>query len=156
MEDARRTYNIDDEFGDFYVFYSFDGTKSKEIHINMVETIKGLQKDIHFYKFDNERLMRDKEKEDDFNVKLMKSLDIIEYKMCKETKSIRSRSPRSHNEKIREARNKYRHHHHSPKHLFSKVCNSSSPYPIKKHKKRTRVDDQYGELNKIKPRTFGI
>jgi hypothetical protein len=90
----------------------------------MVETIKGLQKDIHFYKFDNERLMRDKEKEDDFNLKLMKSLDIIEYKMCKETKSIRSRSPRSHNEKIREVRNIDRHHHHSPNHLFSKVCNS--------------------------------
>jgi hypothetical protein len=156
MEDARRTYNIDDEFGDLYVFYGVDGTKSKEIHINMVETIKGLQNDIHFYKVDNERLMRDKEKQDDFNVKLMQILDIIEYKMCKETKSIRSRSRRSHNEKIREASNIDRHHHHSPKHLFSKVCNSSSTYPIKKHKKRTRVDDLYGEMNKIKPPTFDI
>jgi hypothetical protein len=39
--------------------------------MNLVETIKGLQKYVQIYKFDNERLMRDKEKQDDFNVKLM-------------------------------------------------------------------------------------
>jgi hypothetical protein len=74
--------------------------------------------------------------------------------MDKETKSSRSRSHRSHNEKRRETRSIDRHHHHSPKNLFRKACNSSSPTPIKKHKRRTGVDKIQGEMNKINPPTF--
>jgi hypothetical protein len=44
MEDAQRTYSPDDEFGDLYVGLGVDGTKSKEECMNLVETIKGLQK----------------------------------------------------------------------------------------------------------------
>jgi hypothetical protein len=99
MEDAQRTYNHDDEFGDLYVGLGVDGTKSKEEHINLVETIKGLQKDVQSYKVDNERLMKAKEQQDDFNIKLMQSLDIIEKKMDKEIESSRSRSHRSHDER---------------------------------------------------------
>jgi hypothetical protein len=47
--------------------------------------VEVLQKDVQSYKDDNERLMRAKEQQDDFNVKLMQSLDIIEKKMDKET-----------------------------------------------------------------------
>jgi predicted RNase H-like nuclease (RuvC/YqgF family) len=85
MEDVQRTYSPDDEFRDLYVGLGVDGTKSKEECMNLVETIKGLQKDVQSYKADNERLMRAKEQQDDFNVKLMQSLDIIENKMDKET-----------------------------------------------------------------------
>jgi hypothetical protein len=91
-------------FRDLYVGLGVDGTKSKEERINLVETIKGLQKYVQSYKVDNERLMKAKEQQDDFNVKLMQSLDIIEKKMDKETESSRSRSHRSHDEKRREAR----------------------------------------------------
>ena len=87
IEDACRTYSSDDEFGVLYVFYGVDGSKYKENHINIVETIKRLQNCIYFYKVDNEMLMKDQEKQDDFNVKLMKSLERIEKKMCKETES---------------------------------------------------------------------
>ena len=87
IEYAWRTYSYDDEFGVLYVFYGVDGSKYKENHIKMVETIKGLQKCIYFYEVDNEMIMKDQEKQDDFNVKLMKSLEIIEKKMCKETES---------------------------------------------------------------------
>jgi hypothetical protein len=45
--------------------------------------------------------MKTKEKQDDFNIKLMQSLDRIEKKMDKETESSRSRIYRSHDEKIR-------------------------------------------------------
>jgi hypothetical protein len=85
MEDAQRTYNHDDEFRDLYVGLGVDGTKSKEECINLVETIKGLQKYVQIYKVDNERLMKAKEQQDDFNIKLMQILDIIENKMDKET-----------------------------------------------------------------------
>jgi hypothetical protein len=74
--------------------------------------------------------------------------------MDKEIESSRLRIPKSHGEKIREAISVDRPHHHSPKHSFRKSHSSSSPYPIKKHKKRTGVDEIYGEMNKIKPPTF--
>jgi hypothetical protein len=48
-----------------------DGTKSKEEHIKLLETIKGLQKYVQSYKDDNERLMTSKEQQDDLNVNLM-------------------------------------------------------------------------------------
>jgi hypothetical protein len=47
-----------------------------------------------------------------------------------------------------------RKHHHSPKHSCRKAHSSSSPSPIRKHKRRTRVDELQGEMNKIKPPTF--
>jgi hypothetical protein len=65
----------------------------------LVETIKGLQKDVQSYKVDNERLMKAKEQQDGFNIKLMQSLDRIENKMDKKTESSKSRSHRSHGER---------------------------------------------------------
>jgi hypothetical protein len=137
-----------------YVGLGVDGKKSKEEHINLVETIKGLQKYVQSYKDDNKRLMKTKEQQDDFNVKLMQSLDKIEKKMDKETESIRSRSRRSSDKKRREARCVDMKHHHSPKHSFRKVHSSSSPSPDRKHKKRTGVDELWGEMNNIKPPNF--
>jgi hypothetical protein len=43
------------------------------------------------YKVDNEKLMKAKEEQDGFNIKLLQSLDRIEKKMDKETKTSRSR-----------------------------------------------------------------
>jgi hypothetical protein len=87
----QRNYNHDDEFGGLYINMGIDSTKSnehkegKEECINLVETIKGLQKYVQSYKADNERLMKAKEQQYGFNIKLMQSLDIIENKMDKET-----------------------------------------------------------------------
>jgi hypothetical protein len=53
----------------------------------------------------------------------------------------------SHDEKRREERI-------AGKHSFRKVHSSSSPSPVKKHKRRTGVDELWGEMNKIKPPTF--
>lgn len=85
MEDANMTYSLDDEFGDMYIGLGADITKSKKECMNLVETIKVLQKDVQSYNVDNERLTRAKVHQDDFNVKLIQSLDIIEKKMNKET-----------------------------------------------------------------------
>jgi hypothetical protein len=60
---------------------------------------------------------------------------------------IRSRSRTSHGDKIREEKS-------IGKHSFRKVHSISSPYPIRKHKRRSRVDELQGEMNKIKPPTF--
>jgi predicted RNase H-like nuclease (RuvC/YqgF family) len=60
--------------------------------MNLVETIKSLQKDVQSYKADNEKLMKSKEQQEGFNIKLMQSLDRIEKKMDKETESRKSGS----------------------------------------------------------------
>ena len=64
--------------------------------MNLVDTIKGLQKIIQSYKVDNDRLMKAKEEQDGFNIKLLQSLDRIEKKMDRETESSKSGRHRSH------------------------------------------------------------
>jgi hypothetical protein len=100
--------------------------EGKEESMNLVETIKSLQKYVQSYKVDNERLMKSKEQQDGFNIKLLQSLDIIEKKMDKKTKSSKSKSHRSH-DKIRETRSVDRHHQHSPRHLVRGAHSISSP-----------------------------
>jgi hypothetical protein len=136
-----------------FVGLGVDGIESKEERINLVDTIKGLQKYVQRYKTDNERLMKSKEQQDVFNIKLMQSLDIIEKKIDNNTDSSMSRSYKSRDER-RETRIVDRKHHNSPKHSFRKAHSSSSPSPDRKLKRRTRVDELRGEMNKIKPPTF--
>jgi hypothetical protein len=78
--------------------------------MNMEETIKFLKKDVQIYKYDNERLLKAKEQQEKFNIKLMQSLDIIEKKMDKENDSRKSGSHRSYDER-RRTRSVSRHHH---------------------------------------------
>jgi hypothetical protein len=76
MEDAWRTYSHDDdEIINLYANLGNDGIEFKDERVNLVETIKGLKKYVQSNKAENERLMRAKEKQYDFNVKLMQSLD---------------------------------------------------------------------------------
>jgi hypothetical protein len=119
----------------------------------LVETIKGLQKYVQSYKDDNERLMKSKDQQDEFNIKLMQSLDRIENKMEKEIELSRSRSHMSHDERGK-TRSAHRKHHHSPNHSFRKTRSSSSPSPIRKNNRRTGVDELQGEMNNIKSHTF--
>jgi hypothetical protein len=159
MEDAQGASNHEDEIRGMYVNMGNEGTNSnghgegKGDNMNLVETIKSLQKDVQSYKVDNERLMKSKEQQEDFNIKLMQILDRIEKNMGKETESSRSGSHRSHDERGR-TRSVGRHHHHSPRHSTKRAHRSSSPSPVRKHKKRSGVDELQGEMNKIKPPTF--
>jgi hypothetical protein len=159
MEDAQRTYNHEDEVIRMYANIGYEGIDSnghgeaKEESMNLVKTIKCFQKDIQSYKVDNDRIMKAKEEQDGFNIKFLQILDIIEKKMDKETESIKSRRNRSHDER-RKTRSIDRHHHHSPRYSSGRARNSSSPSPVKKHKRRFGVDEIQGEINKIKPPTF--
>jgi hypothetical protein len=59
------------------VHLGIDGTNSnrhgdeRNENMNMAETIKNLQNDVQSHKSNNERIMKEKEKQDDFNLKLM-------------------------------------------------------------------------------------
>ena len=77
MEEAQGTYSKEDEIRGMDVHFGIEGTNSnghgdeRNENMNMVETIKNLQKDVQIHKDDNERLMKDKEQQDDFNMKLL-------------------------------------------------------------------------------------
>jgi hypothetical protein len=47
-------------------------------YMNMAETIKNLQMDVQIHKYDNERIMKSKEQEVDFNMNLLEGLNRIE------------------------------------------------------------------------------
>jgi hypothetical protein len=83
--------------------------------MNLVETIKSLQRDVLSYKADNEKLMRAQEQQNGINIRLLQSLDIIEKKVDKEIESSKSKSHRSH-AKRGEYKSVGIHHHHSPRH----------------------------------------
>ena len=113
--------------------YSSHG-EGRDENMNMVETIKNLQKDVQSHKADNERLMRVKEQQNDFNMKLFQSLNQIEKKLDKESGSSKSGNHKSSDEKIR-ARSVSRHHHHSPRNSNKRSHNISSSSPIRKHER---------------------
>jgi hypothetical protein len=46
------------------------------------------------------------------------------------------------------------HHHHSQRNSNRISHNNSSSSPIRKHHRRSRVDELKGEMNKIKPPSF--
>ena len=96
--------------------------------------------------------MKAKEQHEDFNMKLMKILDIIEKKLDKESgpnKSVSHGTP----EKKERLRSGSRHHEHSQKHSHRREHSSSSPSPIRKNR-RYGLEELKGEINKIKPPTF--
>ena len=67
MEDVQGVYSHEEEVRGIYAHMGNEGTNSnghgegKEKRMNLVETIKSLQKDVQRYKVDNERLMKAKE-----------------------------------------------------------------------------------------------
>jgi hypothetical protein len=73
--------------------------------------------------------------------------------MDKETKSSKLGSERSHDERKR-TKSVRRNHHYSPRHSTRRAHSISIPYPVRKHKRRSGVDELQGEMNKMKPPTF--
>jgi uncharacterized protein YifE (UPF0438 family) len=105
----------------------------------MMKIIKKLQKDVQIHRADNKNLMRAREKQGDFNMKLMQILERIENKLDKESGSSKSGSHMSPDEK-RRTKSVSRHHQHSPRHSNKRAHNNSSPSPVRKHK-RSGVDE---------------
>ena len=93
MEEAQGNYSRQDESRGVDVHLGMEGTNSnrhgeeRNEDMNMDETIKNLQKDVQIHKFDNERIMKAKEQQDDLNMKLLEGLNRIENKLVKESSS---------------------------------------------------------------------
>jgi hypothetical protein len=145
MEEAQGNYSQQDKSIGMDVHLGIEGTNSnghgeeRNENMNMVETIKNLQKDVQIHKYDNESLMRAKEQQDDFNMKLLEGLNIIEKKLVKESGLRKSGSHKPSDEEIK-ARSISIHHHHSPRHSNKRVGSSSSSILVRRHKSY-RVDE---------------
>jgi hypothetical protein len=96
--------------------------------------------------------MKIRDRQGEFNLKMLKSLERIENKLEKESDTSRSRSVRTP-ERRRKSRSGSRHYCLSPNHFGKETHSSSSPSPTRKHQKYGR-DELKGEINKIKPPTF--
>jgi hypothetical protein len=105
VEEAQGNYSHPEKSRGMDVHLGMEGTNSnrhgeeRNEDMNMAETIKNLQKDVQSHKDDNERLMKAKEQQDDFNMKLLEGLNIIEKKLVKESDSSKSESHKSLEEK---------------------------------------------------------
>jgi hypothetical protein len=118
---------------------------------NIRKIIEGLQNDAQTCRADRKNLRKAQEKQGEFNINLLKSLERIEKNMDKESDSSRTRS--HHTSEGRRSRSVGRNHHHSQGRSKRKTHSSSSPSPTRKNR-RSRVDELKGEMNKIKPPTF--
>jgi hypothetical protein len=140
MEEAHDTYSPEDDVRGMDVHLGVEGTNSnghrEEIDkdVSMMKIIKNLQKYVQIHQEDNKRLKRSKEQHEEFNMKLMQILEIIENKLDKESESIQSGSHRFPDEE-RRSRSVNKHHQHSQKHSHRRAHNSSSPSPIRKHRR---------------------
>jgi hypothetical protein len=137
MEEAQRNYIQEDESRGVDVHLGMEGMnynghgEERNEDMNMVETIKNLQKDVQSHKDDNERLMKSKEKQDDFNMKLLEGLNKIEMKLVKESGLSKFGSHKPSEEKRKE-KSASRHHHHSQRHSNKREGNNSSLSPVRR------------------------
>jgi hypothetical protein len=92
------------------------------------------------------------DKQGEFNLRMLKSIERIEKKLEKDSDSSKKESRRTP-ERKRRSRSVSRHHCLSPKHSSREAPSSSSPSPTRKHR-RSRMDELKGEMNKNKPPTF--
>jgi hypothetical protein len=118
----------------------------------MMNIIKNLQKEVQIHQANNKRLMRAREQQGEFNMKLMQWLERIENKFDKESGSSKSGSHGTPDEE-RRGRSGRKHHQHFQKNSHKRAQSSSSPSPVRKHR-RSEVDELKGEMNKIEPPTF--
>jgi hypothetical protein len=108
----------------------------KERH--MMKIIERLQKDAQNHRADRINLMKAKEQQGEFNLKLMNNLERKENKLDKERDSSKIGSHQNSEERI--SRSVGRHHHHSQGRAKRRAHSSSIPSPTRKHM-RSRVDE---------------
>jgi hypothetical protein len=98
MEEAQNAFSSENEVKGMDVHLGVEGSNSnghgeeidKEGH--MMKIIERLQKDAQTHRADNRKLMKAKDQQGEFNLKLMQSLERIEKKLDKESDSSKTGS----------------------------------------------------------------
>jgi hypothetical protein len=158
MEEAQNDFNSKNEAKGMDIHLVVEGSNSnghgEEIDKegNMMKIIEILQKDTQTHRADNRKLMKARDQQGEFNLKMIQILERIEKKLDKESGSSKTGSRRTPEKKGR-SRSVTRHHRHSLKHFNKRTHSISIPSPTRKHR-RYGVDELKGEMNNIKPPTF--
>jgi hypothetical protein len=158
MEEAWNDFSTENEAKGMNVHLGVEGSNSnghgEEIYKegNMMKIIEILHKYVQHHRADNKNVLKTREQQGEFNIKLIQSLERIEKKLYKGSDSSKSGSHKLPDDK-RKSRSVGRQHNHSQGHSKRRVHSSSSPSPTRKHR-RSGVDELKGEMNKIKPPTF--
>jgi hypothetical protein len=101
MEEIQNASNSENEAKRMDVHLGFEGLNSngngEEIDKdeNMIKIIGILQKDVQAHRADNKKIMKAKDQQGEFNLKLMRILERIEIKLDKDSDSSKSESHRS-------------------------------------------------------------
>jgi hypothetical protein len=157
MEETQNASNSKNEREGMDIHLGFEGSNSnghgKEIDKegNLRKIIEKFLKDDQTRREDSRKLRKTQEKQGEFNLNLLKSLERIEKKLDKESDLRRTRSHQT--SEGRRSRSASRHHHHSQSHSKRRAHSSSSPSPTRKHR-ISGVDELKREMNKIKPPMF--
>jgi hypothetical protein len=157
MEETQNASSSDNEVKGMDVHLGFEGLNSnghgeeidKEGH--MMKIIEKLEKDSQTHRIDSRKIRKAQDKQGEFNLKLIKSLERIEKKLDQERDSSKIGSHPTSEGRI--SRSVGKHHHHSQGRSKRRAHNSSSPSPTRNHR-RSGVDEMKGEMNKIKPPMF--
>jgi hypothetical protein len=104
--EAQDAYSSENEVRGMDVHLGVEGSNSnghgEEIDKegNMMKIIEKLQKDVQTHRADNKKLMKAREQQGEFNIKLMQSLERIENKLDKESGSSKSGSQSQKEQKV--------------------------------------------------------
>jgi acetyl-CoA carboxylase carboxyltransferase component len=105
MEEAQNAFSSENEAKGMDVHLGVEGSNSnghgEEIDKegNMMKIIERLQKDVQTHRADNKKLMKAREQQGEFNIKLIQSLERIENKLDKGSDSSKSGSHGSPDER---------------------------------------------------------
>jgi len=108
--------------------------EGKYENLDMMKIIERLQKDVQTHQEDNRKLMKSREQQGEFNIKLIQILERIENKLDKESDSRKSGIHGFLDEK-RKSRSVGGHNHHSQGHSKRRSHGSSIPYPTRNHRR---------------------
>jgi hypothetical protein len=127
MEDAQGSYNHEDEIKGLHISMGnveteSNGHRSKVEPMELVETMRSLQKEVQSYREDNERLIRAQEEQNQINTQLLQSLNMLQRQINKyfgtkqaanarQVETSRSHDRRDDQRGSRNSRSAIRHHH---------------------------------------------
>jgi len=87
--------------------------------VELVETIKKLQREVQNYKVNNERLIRAQEEHNQINTQLLQSLNNLKRQINKDSSTKHATTPKSHDRRYDHKGSKHSisvsRHHHSPR-----------------------------------------
>jgi hypothetical protein len=140
-----------------------NGCKGKGEHETLIEMLRSLNMEVHSYKANNERLMREKSQ---INARVLQRLYQLQRQMKKGSNSRKEEEGRCHERRDYHGRVGYyrsarrAHGHHSPPYSERNFYASDDPVsspevsPVRHQRRKQEIDSLQGEMRNLKPPSF--